>query len=182
MVLLVLTIIAFVIGVGLVLGTYFGATKVPGMVLQRKLDARLQEISSPVDMVDADANEQGIRKTVASGVLPALDKMLGDTRKGSALAYWVEQSGLKTSVSTVLFFGALIGAAAGFGLFVLMRHPLAFLVGGAMGFAVPFLYLNVKRGRRMLKFEEEFPEALDLIARALKAGHAFSTGLKMVAD
>jgi tight adherence protein B len=34
----------------------------------------------------------------------------------------------------------------------------------------------------MRKFEEEFPEALDLIARALKAGHAFATGLKMVAD
>jgi len=181
MVLLVLTAIAFIIGVGLVVGTYFGATKVPGMVLQRKLDARLQEISSPVDMIDPDAS-QGIRKTVVSGMLPALDRMLGDTKKGSALAYWVEQSGVKTSVSTVLLFAVLFGAAAGFGLFVLMRLPLALLLGGAMGFAVPFMYLNAKRGRRMLKFEEEFPEALDLIARALKAGHAFATGLKMVAD
>jgi tight adherence protein B len=47
---------------------------------------------------------------------------------------------------------------------------------------VPFLVLNIKRGRRLRTFEEQFPEALDLIARALKAGHAFATGLKMVAD
>jgi tight adherence protein B len=40
----------------------------------------------------------------------------------------------------------------------------------------------MKRTRRMRAFEEQFPEALDLIARALKAGHAFATGLKMVAD
>jgi tight adherence protein B len=47
---------------------------------------------------------------------------------------------------------------------------------------VPFLVLKVKRRRRLNAFEEQFPEALDLIARALKAGHAFATGLKMVAD
>jgi tight adherence protein B len=54
--------------------------------------------------------------------------------------------------------------------------------GTAIGFALPFMYLNVKRGRRLRNFEEHFPEALDLIARALKAGHAFVTGLRMVAD
>lgn len=46
----------------------------------------------------------------------------------------------------------------------------------------PYVYLAWKRSRRMLLFEEQFPEALDLIARALRAGHAFTTGLGMVAD
>jgi tight adherence protein B len=55
-------------------------------------------------------------------------------------------------------------------------------VGAAAGFAMPFLYLKSKRTRRMRTFEEQVPEGLDLIARALKAGHAFATGLKMVAD
>ena len=39
-----------------------------------------------------------------------------------------------------------------------------------------------KRAKRLRTFEEQFPEGLDLISRALKAGHAFATGLKMVAD
>src|SRR3982750_895018 len=45
-----------------------------------------------------------------------------------------------------------------------------------------FMFLKFKRPRRLRAFKEMFPEALDLIARALKAGHAFATGLKMAAD
>ena len=39
-----------------------------------------------------------------------------------------------------------------------------------------------KRNRRFRKFEELFPEALDLLTRAVKAGHAFNTGIEMIAD
>jgi tight adherence protein B len=38
------------------------------------------------------------------------------------------------------------------------------------------------RKRRILKFEEQFPEAIELISRALRAGHAFTTGLKMASE
>jgi tight adherence protein B len=47
---------------------------------------------------------------------------------------------------------------------------------------MPYLYLRWKRSRRLAQFEEKFPEAIDLVARALRAGHAFTTGLSMVAD
>ena len=73
----------------------------------------------------------------------------------------------------------------GLGLIGLMADQAAvacFVGRRVVGFALPFVYLNCKRSKRLRKFEEEFPEALDLIARALKAGHAFVTGLKMVAD
>ena len=43
-------------------------------------------------------------------------------------------------------------------------------------------YVRCARSRRLLKFEEQFPEAIDLMARALRAGHAFTTGLQMVAE
>jgi tight adherence protein B len=65
---------------------------------------------------------------------------------------------------------------------LITRAPWGLPVGAVIGFGLPFLVLNIKRGRRMRTFEEQFPEALDLIARALKAGHAFATGLKMAAD
>jgi tight adherence protein B len=48
--------------------------------------------------------------------------------------------------------------------------------------ALPILYLRYKRRKRFYKFEEQLPEALELIARSLKAGHAFSTGLRLVAE
>ncbi len=47
---------------------------------------------------------------------------------------------------------------------------------------LPFLYLRYKKRKRFLKFEEKLPEALDLISRSLRAGHAFSSGLRLVSE
>jgi tight adherence protein B len=55
------------------------------------------------------------------------------------------------------------------------------LIGALVAFG-PYMYLLWRRSRRMMAFEEKFPEALDLIARALRAGHAFTSGLSMAAD
>ena len=60
---------------------------------------------------------------------------------------------------------------------ILLAAPLALLAG-----IVPVIVLNWQRSKRIAKFEEQFPESLDLLARALRAGHAFTTGLLMVAD
>jgi tight adherence protein B len=55
----------------------------------------------------------------------------------------------------------------------------AFALVGAW---LPIAYVRFKRNARMLKFEEQFPEAVDLLGRALRAGHAFTTGVLMVAE
>jgi tight adherence protein B len=47
---------------------------------------------------------------------------------------------------------------------------------------LPFLYISYKRKKRIQKFERQLPDAMELIARALKAGHDFASGLKMVAE
>jgi len=48
-------------------------------------------------------------------------------------------------------------------------------------FCIPFLVIAVKRQKRFLKFEEIFPDAIDLLGRAVRAGHAFTTGLDLIA-
>jgi tight adherence protein B len=47
---------------------------------------------------------------------------------------------------------------------------------------IPFIVVRQKKANRLRKFEEQFPEAIDLIGRALRAGHAFTTGLAMVSE
>jgi tight adherence protein B len=47
---------------------------------------------------------------------------------------------------------------------------------------IPFIVVRQKKTNRLRKFEEQFPEAIDLIGRALRAGHAFTTGLAMAAE
>jgi tight adherence protein B len=54
-------------------------------------------------------------------------------------------------------------------------------LGACLG-ALPVGYLYWQKRQRMAKFELQLPEALELMSRALKAGHAFSVGLKLVAD
>ncbi|MBW2172612.1 MAG: type II secretion system F family protein [Deltaproteobacteria bacterium] len=46
----------------------------------------------------------------------------------------------------------------------------------------PFFYLYIKKQKRMAKFQAQLPEALDMIARSMRAGHAFSTGMRLAAD
>jgi tight adherence protein B len=53
---------------------------------------------------------------------------------------------------------------------------------GAVFAAVPLLYVSNRRGNRLGKFERQLPEALDLITRALRSGHAFSSALQMVGE
>ncbi len=172
----------FVLGAGAVMGIYYAVTKLPGYFRQQQLDDRISQLLAP-ETAAAEGPEGGdLVKSKHEGPLPVLDRIAGDTARGSALAAWVEQSGLRLSLSALLLIAC--GFAVLFGLvFAMALHgPVGWVLGGIIGFLAPFGYVRLKRTRRLRTFEETFPEALDLMARALKAGHAFATGLKMVAD
>jgi tight adherence protein B len=65
---------------------------------------------------------------------------------------------------------------------MLLRNVVGLVPGFLLGASVPFVVLLHKRSVRLRKFEEQFPEALDLLSRAIKAGHAFQTAMGMVAE
>ena len=177
---IVVVVLAFVVGVGLVLALAHVGSKVPAMMMRRKLDSRLQELTQS-DQPEAESTA-ALLKTLHSGPLPGIDRAFGQTARGSAVAAWIEQSGAKVTPSAVLLMAGFSGIVTAFFALVLMRGVMSMMIGFLVGAAIPFVVLRIKRSRRMHAFEEQFPEALDLIARALKAGHAFATGLKMVAD
>lgn len=176
----VLILLAFAFGVALVMGLYLGATRLPGMMMQRKLEARLLELSQEPELEKEGSSR--LLKVQHEGPLPGLDRVLGGTTRGSALGRWIDQSGVKASISGILLIAVGLAVAFAFIGGMLARAQWGFLVGAPIGFCLPFLVLKVKRTKRLRTFEEQFPEGLDLISRALKAGHAFATGLKMVAD
>jgi tight adherence protein B len=94
----------------------------------------------------------------------------------------MEQAGVEWSVETFILVS--LGAALAFGL------SAAVLAGGlvipaafaAFGLFTPWFYVKRKKAKRIAAFEELFPEALDLLTRSIRAGHALNTGLKVVAD
>jgi tight adherence protein B len=101
---------------------------------------------------------------------------------GGHLQSLVEQSGLKLNVGSLVLLMGSAGVGAYLIVALLTRRPLVGLLAAAFAFWVPYWYVSRARTKRMLRFEEHFPEAIDLIARALRAGHALPTGLSMVAD
>jgi tight adherence protein B len=176
----ILVVSVFVLGAGAVLGAYVAFTKLPGFLLQRQLNTRLDEVTAPATGEPDD--ESDLVKQRHQGPLPMLDRFASGTAHGSALAIWIEQSGVRLSISALLLIAAGCALMGGLTVAGALRMNVGWPIGAAAGFAMPFLFLRIKRTRRLRAFEEAFPEALDLVARALKAGHAFATGLKMVAD
>ena len=175
-----LVLLTFLFGAGAVLGGYMAITKLPAYLAQRKLAARIDEVTAPDEPVEVAGEE--LIKNRREGPLPALDRLIADSARGHGLGTWVEQSGVKISVSALLLISLACAVVLGLIVAAALRLPVGWLLGGAIGFALPWAVLRIKRSRRLRAFEEAFPEALDLMSRALKAGHAFATGLKMVAD
>jgi len=176
-----LVLLVFLFGVGIVMGGYYAVTKLPAYLQERRLSERIEEVTS-VEAPKDESNAAELVKDRHEGPLPALDRLATGTAQGSALAAWVDQSGVRLSISALLLISLCLAALFGLIAASALRLAVGWLVGGLIGFALPFVFLRMKRTKRLRKFEEAFPEALDLMARALKAGHAFATGLKMVAD
>ena len=115
--------------------------------------------------------------------LPSLDSAL---RRSESLlrpvTLLIEQSGSRMTLGTFVLVTvtcAIVVAA------VVMRfigEPIMALVAAVFAARIPTAILRMQRTRRIQKFEEQFPEGLALISRALKAGHTFTTGLAMVAE
>ena len=170
----------FVLAAGLVVGLYLAATKVPTLLMQRRIQSRIADVSRPIE---ADKNLTfELVKRQQDGAMPAIDRMVAETGAGTWIAKLIEQAGSRAGVSTVILAALGLGALVAFTASALLRDVVGLIPGFALGAAVPFLVLLRKRSVRVRKFEEQFPEALDLLSRAIKAGHAFQTAMGMVAD
>ena len=94
----------------------------------------------------------------------------------------LRQSGKKWMVSSVMGISlAATVLTAWISSFFLPGLPLAVVAGVAAG-SIPYIYLFVLREQRFRKCDELLPEAIDLMARGLRAGHALTASLEMVAD
>jgi tight adherence protein B len=94
----------------------------------------------------------------------------------------ISQSGLKVTVSTIVLASLCAVGLTYIAVTRFLHLPLVGLAAGIFAGFMPYSFVKMARNRRMIKFEEQFPEAIDLLARALRAGHALTTGLQMVGE
>ncbi len=174
-----LVALMFLIGAGTVLGAYAAILYLPGMMAKRRLDQRLLDVSAPINVFD---DESSVVKQKVEGPLPALDRLVARTNAGSWLKRLIEQSGSKSTPGAIVTMSLAIGVFTGFAVFVFAPFKLMAPPAALIGAFLPFGYLRFRRTARLKRFEEQFPEALDLLARALRAGHAFQTTMGMIGD
>jgi tight adherence protein B len=173
-----LVVITFVLVLGIIGGSYWALVLRPEQIEEATLHGRLRKAVPSGNLTKQLLKEPGRLSDVG-----VFDRLLARSGQAvSPLQRLIQQSGLKITVGTLLL-GSLCSAAVGFFLFFrLLNLPLIALFMACVFGGLPFLYVRHVRNKRMLTFEEQFPEAIDLLARALRAGHALTTGLNMVAE
>ena len=112
-----------------------------------------------------------------------LERLAASLNIAQTLEATLVQSGLNWPVNQLLggmAIAAVAGIILGWWVNLFVFWPLSSLLFGAALGALPYGYVRFKRQRRMAAFEEQFPEALDFLARSMRAGHAFSVSLEML--
>jgi tight adherence protein B len=142
--------------------------------LQRRLDL-------VVHKTDA-APQRPLLRTRRMGELSVLARALSGVALAATLNRLITQAGLHWTVARLLLASAATGAA-GLAVGLLGAQPLvACLVLAGVAAALPWLYVTWKRRRRLRRLEQQLPEALDLIGRAVRAGHSLPLGIQLLAE
>lgn len=122
-----------------------------------------------------------LRKRVLSE-MPTMQRLLQQIPRVHLLDRMLQQAGSEMTVGSFLLTSSAF-ALLGLLLALVLRLPLVLALAVAAGFfLLPLGRLLGKRAQRLEKFELQLPDTLDLIARALRAGHSFPSGLEMVAE
>ncbi|HEX5386804.1 MAG TPA: type II secretion system F family protein [Gemmatimonadales bacterium] len=98
------------------------------------------------------------------------------------IEHMLQQAGLTWTLQTFFLLSAGLAVAVGVAVFAVTEFIPAALLGTIIGGALPYIYVSRKRARRLAQFEEVLPDSIDLMGRALRAGHPLSAGFKMAAE
>jgi tight adherence protein B len=111
-----------------------------------------------------------------------LDSVLTTLPQVQDLKVLLEQADLNWTPGTFITISVGLAAALSASALILSQSAVPTLMAGLAGLSFPLFYVKHLKKRRIRRFEEQFPEAIDLLGRSMRAGHAFPTGLKVVAE
>ena len=148
---------------------------------QRTMKRRLRGSGKRAEEKEKSAEQDILRKRKLSDVawiqewlsslsnLGGIEQLLQQANSQMPMGVFLLLSGCSGMI------GCLIGAFKDWGVIVALGM-------GLVGSIIPWMYIRFKRKKRFAEFQRQLPDGLDLMARALRAGHAFSVGMKMVGD
>jgi len=155
---------------------------VPVFGAERKAAKRLKKRLSRIAVLEHRTSAAQMLRDKYLHKLSPLERKLEMLPGMNQLALTIEQSGRNTPAHRLLLFSIAIGVASGAITWYATNNILIGLIAGVLFAAVPFLKIHLDRSKRLARFEEQLPEAMDIMVRALKAGHPFTETLKLVAE
>jgi tight adherence protein B len=182
-----LVIVAILVFAVVALGVFALAS----LMDQRSAQARMlrERLATVQESSNRPASEElALLRDEMLSKIPALDNLLRRSTRISNLQPFLEQANLRIRAGNILVLcvvSALVLGGLGFLLAGSLppNQALTFAaLGLVLGGIAPYSYASYRRNKRFQKFEELFPEAIDTLARAVRAGHAFTTALELIAN
>jgi tight adherence protein B len=175
---LLIALVTFLIAVCIILAIWILAGGGPKQDVVRE---RLESVRS-AERRGIESPDLGIVRDEKPSSVPWVNRVLLNWMWVEGLQKFILQSGLTIKPVEVFLISAVLGVAGYvIAMFFSAGSTFSSVIGLAMIF-FPLAFIAIKRRRRLRRFEERFPEALDLLGRAVRAGHAFTTGLELIAE
>jgi tight adherence protein B len=114
--------------------------------------------------------------------IPVLDTLLRRSERVSNIQKMLAQAGMDVRAGNFLGICAAAAVGAAIAGYVLGKRVEIAWIALLVGALIPYFYATYRRNKRFERFEELFPEAIDTLARAVRAGHAFTTALEMITN
>jgi tight adherence protein B len=164
---------------------FLGVTGLVGAVafmFNDKKDSSAVENRLQVLAGKKQANEEQLnRETLMKEGLEGLNGFMKSIAERFDLKLMFQQADSPISPETFILISAALGGVGGVICFFVSTFAFVPLVALG-GSSLPLLWMMFRRARRLKKFSEQLPEAMSLIARALRSGHSLASGLKVVCD
>jgi tight adherence protein B len=174
---MMMSFLVFIFCLFLVLAAYLLATR-SSDAKRVRLQKRLAE--ALLHSAHTEDAEVIIARQELMSEIPALNRALLQFQVATRLKRVLDQADLEITVTRLMMFSLMAGILAGLAASMITSSLLVSITCGLCGALIPFVHVFWKRKKRLDKFLEHLPDALELMSRALSAGHAFSEALHMV--
>jgi tight adherence protein B len=145
---------------------------------RKRLKKRLEGIDSNED---EPTYSTLVRKKYLKKLSP-VERMLEELPWLTSLSRTIEQAGHSILAYRLIALSILLACAAAWATWLVTRLPLAAAAAAGIAMVLPIMKIRYDRDQRLAKFEEQLPDAIDIMKRALKAGHPFTSALKLVSQ
>jgi tight adherence protein B len=173
-----ITVIVFLV---VVLAVFIGGS----LLDERRARARLlrERLAAAQKAPEREPSEElALLRDEMLSEIPALDTFLKRSAQVSALQKLLSQADMTIRAGSFLLICLSVAIALSAVVLLWTQSGMFAWAAGLLGFFLPYAYASYKRTKRFDRFEELFPQAIDTLARAVRAGHAFTTALELIAN